>query len=247
MLNRRRSALFAVIALLLVGTGSKAAQAPRFERQLLGIRLMSRGIHVLRKYGSPSKVLVGNDVLFLFSTVRLPDKDFLTVDVTRLDGTGATGGTAGPYGPGAGPYGPGSGAYTPTPAPGIESGDTTEQRGRFVFWIYEYPRKGLTNIFALDEEGRVVAIGQAGGRASTKTARGVGIGTPYSDIVRRYGFPETHTKSTAQGVLPIDLLNVSFEESHGVQFFFINQQLRGYPKFAKQGPWCVGVVVTAVG
>jgi len=258
MSKRGRTTLFAVLAFWGVAAMALAAHPPRFERQFLGIRLMSRGISVLRKFGSPSKVLVGNDALVQFITQRLPAKDFLTVTVSGVDTTGTGGGPGGPGPYGAGPYGGGASPYPGAPpfpgaspyapgggAPGMSSGDTSPQPGKILFWVYEYPKKGLTNIFALDEEGRVMLIGQAGGAPSAKTGRGVGIGSTYAEVVRLYGFPDSHQRAATQGVVTADLLKASYEESHGVQFFFLNQRLRGYPNFTGQGPWCVGVIVSA--
>jgi hypothetical protein len=117
---------------------------------------------------------------------------------------------------------------------------------KHVFWDYQYPKKGITNAFVLDEEGRVVVIAQIGGKPSGHTARGVGIGSSYSDVVRVYGFPDEHKRGNiVGGATGIDMLDVSYEESHGVGFIFLNRKLRGYPKYTGQGPWCVGVLVEA--
>jgi hypothetical protein len=273
MTIRSRSALLAFLALLIGSASVQAASVSRFEREFLGIRLNSRGISVLRKYGTPTKVMVGDDALILFQVLRLPDKDFLTVAVNNLDATGGAGpagapgttgpfpggsnpfapGTSGPFGPtsgpygpsASGPYGPSSGPYGAPGAPGFNNPNGVTQTGKFVFWVYQYPQKGLTNLFVLDEEGRVALIGQAGGRSSSKTSRGVGIGNTYADIVRVYGFPELHEKGYAQGVDPLNLLHISYEESHGVRFYFIDQKLRGYPTLPGKGPWCVAAIVTA--
>jgi hypothetical protein len=249
----RAAAALASLLLLAGASTARAASVPRFERQFLGIRLMSRGNMVLRKYGTPTRVLVTNLAILYYQTVRLPDRDFLTVSVTPLDpaaGGPAAGGN--PYAPGGNPYAPGANPYSPggpaSPPPGIESqGGTTAQAGKYVFWIYQYPKKGITNVFVLDEEGRVAQIAQVGGRASARTARAVAIGSPYSSVVRAYGFPERHEKVTTQGALQLGLLSVSYEESHGVQFFFLNQPLRGYGRPGGAGPWCVGIIVSAVG
>lgn len=238
--NRRRGFLTASVAALamLVGTiSAHAASVPRFERQLLGIRLMSRGNAVLKKYGSPHRVLVANQAILFYQAVRLPQRDFLTITVTP--GDAAAGGAA----PGVDPY---SGAAPGGAPPGIESGGGAQTAGKFVYWIYQYPQKGITNVFVMDEEGRVVSIGQAGGTTSARTARGVGIGSPYSTVVRSYGFPERHERLTTQGQLQFGLLRISYEESHGVEFIFMNQPLRGYKRPAGTGPWCVGVIVSAV-
>ncbi|MBW3622280.1 MAG: hypothetical protein KY468_02595 [Armatimonadetes bacterium] len=247
--HRKRGILYATLAslLLLAGAVSSQAATSRLERQFLGVRLMSRGNVVLKKYGSPHRVLVANDALLFYQTIRYPKNDFLTISVTPLD-AGGGGAPAGPYGPGGSAYNP----YTPggpaAPPPGIESGGGAPQPGgKHVFWVYQYPQKGVTNVFVLDEEGRVVIIGQAGGRRSTTTSRGVGIGSTYSSIVRVYGFPERHEKITTQGAVPLGLLRISYEESHGVEFIFLNQPLRGYGQPGGGGPWCVGVVVKAVG
>ena len=241
--KRSRSLLFASLAGLALIAGSASAQSSRLERQFLGIRLMSRGNTVLRKFGSPHKVLVANDALLFYQTLRLPARDFLTISVTPLDLAG--GGAANPYA-GSNPYAPGGPA---TPPPGIESGGagTGGAGGKYVFWVYQYPQKGITNVFVIDEEGRVAIIGQAGAVPSARTSRGVGIGSTYSSVVRVYGFPERHDKVTTQGQVQLGLLRISFEESHGAEFIFLNQPLRGYKKAPGSGPWCVGVIVKAVG
>jgi len=149
MSMRNRNAFLAMLGLLAVVSDAQAARPQRFEREFLGIRLMSRGINVLRKYGSPNKVLVSSGALITFLTLRLPEKDFLGVSVNGLDTSGTSPGPygmpggpyspggAGPYPGGAGPYAPGgAGPYAPGgSAPGINSGDTTEQAGKTVFWI----------------------------------------------------------------------------------------------------------------
>lgn len=251
MIVQRRGGLlcaaFAALMLLAGAATVHAASVPRFERQLLGIRLMSRGNTILKKYGSPHRVLVTNAAILNYTTVRLANRDFLTVSVIPVDPNAAAAGAANPYAPAS----PGANPYSPTaptgPTPGMESGGATPQGGQYVVWIYQYPKKGITNVFVLDEEGRIVQIGQAGSQPSAKTARGLGIGSTYSDVVRAYGFPERHDRVNTQGFLQVGLLQTSFEESHGVQFIFLNQALRGGARPVGTGPWCVGVIVSAVG
>ncbi len=252
MKTRSRSLILASFALLFATAGARAASVPRFERQFLGIRLMSRGVTVLRKYGSPTRVLNGTNVKLIYQILALPTKDFLTIAVDNLGGD-ATGGAANPYdaasgGPAApvNPYASNM-ATQGGGAPGL--GDTAGQtvENKILFWVYQYPAKGITNVFILDEEGRVIGIAQAGGKPAARTARGVGIGSPYSNVVRVYGFPDQHTTIQTAGATPVGMLGISYAESHGTEFAFLNRNLRGYPKYTTKGPWCVGVIVLAAG
>ena len=247
-LNRRRGFLWAAATpLMLAGAmmladapGARAASVPRFERQFLGVRLMTRGNTVLRKYGSPHRVLIGNDVRLGLRVIAQPRQDFLTIEVGN---TGAEGTEAGSTPRGSNPYAP---QGPSAPPPGINSGDAANTgEPKLTFWVYQYPKKGITNVFILDEEGRVLGIGQAGGRPGARTARGIGIGSTYSQVTRAYGFAETHRMAPTQGTRVMDLLNVSYADSHGVIFGFLNSRLRGYPNYGAGGPWCVAVLVVA--
>lgn len=279
---------FSLLFALSLTTSSSAAISRR-EQGLAGIRLGDIGLRVIRRYGTPSRVLVTNPPIFVTVTpVIMPpgQKDRLLIDVNNLlqQGQGVNQGYTGlpgtppgpygmapyggapgmtpygpnpyapsPYGPASTPYTPGASPYAPgapspygpygTPgqpgAPGL--GGEQPQQGpplpQVTVWIYNYPEKNLSNVFVLDEEGRVVAIGQFGSRPSTITSRGIKLGDPYELILRRYGFPESH-KESIPGSLEVD-----YSETRGVRFWFINRRLKGHQSWPGKGPWCVGILV----
>ncbi len=238
----------AVLGLLSFGLGAATAAPVRRaapERALAGVRIGTRGVTVLQRFGEPTSVRIGT----------------ATPDANGGAGAGfgatpgpATGGGAGPYGaPGAGPspYGPSSyrmnaggpgplppAGYTSSPygpygpggggpaagaaADASASGDITQPQdysGRLVTWTYRYPRQGLVLDFQLDEDGRVVQIVATGLRPTSmaRTQRGVTFGDSYSKVLRLYGFPESQSQPGSGSVIVADYRNRS-----RVAFQFIN-------------------------
>lgn len=236
-----RLAAVAVAALVTCGLGAASAAPARVspERALAGVRIGSRGITVLQRFGEPTAVTIGQaapdqNAAGGFGATSAPSgyggpspyptsNPYASGPSAYRAGPGALppAGGAGPYGPGggAGPYGPGGGS---APAFGSTNGDAgTEQdfSTRLITWTYRYPKQGIVLDFQLDEDGRVVQIVATGLRPTSmvRTARGVTFGDSYSKVLKLYGFPESQSQPGSGSVVMADYRNRA-----RVAFQFIN-------------------------
>jgi hypothetical protein len=115
--------------------------------------------------------------------------------------------------PGAGSAMPGTGQVGPQgPGPNQE-----EQ----IIWTYDM-HQGTTLEFILSDKGVVVQItaGGNGNFALAKTTKGVKFGTPYKDVVMKYGFPETHTTLGK-------FVRTSYADKDRVVFTFMHEKVVG--------------------
>lgn len=208
MLTSKKSIAILACVTTLLGA---ATAATALETTLAGIRLGAPGSDVLKRYGNPSKIVVG----------------YVTIAGAQQNGPGGTpspapgggGSTGSPLNPlaalgsyynnlnnaandtgGGSPALPGipglgmpgsPGPVTPGPGgPGAQPANTEQQ----ITWTYD---KGQTTLeFLVSDKGVVVQITAAGNGnfPLAKTTKGVKFGTPYKDVVMKYGFPEGHIR-----------------------------------------------------
>jgi Protein interacting with poly(A)-binding protein len=132
-------------------------------------------------------------------------------DGTGFPGSGFPGsGFPGSGFPGAGGVGGGIGAFGQT--------TSTLARQQEVTWIYN--RKSGNDIvsyeFLIGPSGQVIQIRALGYTGPVRTSRGIKLGSDYRDVVRAYGYPESHFMSN--GILVADYKN----KAHA-QFQFQNR------------------------
>lgn len=249
----------AVSAGLLGGTATGAAAATA-ERSLAGVKIFSPMSVVVKKYGSPDEVRVGNTSTGGTSSAG---------GAGSLGGPGGYPGAAG-GGPGGYPGAPGGGGEYGGGAMGGDGGDSSDADGpggaggpggypgapggypgapggypgapggansakaqaqkSLVTWVYDQAN-GNTLEFTFSNDGRVIQIRATGYHPVVKTARGVTLGMKLSDVVGRYGAPE-HSKITNAGSSG-RIFTEDYTEKYHASFQFYNSRL-------------VGIIVAAV-
>jgi len=156
---------------------SSAATGP--ERALVGVHIYDKASVVLKKFGNGFKVITGGEDTTTSSTTEgVPSRYQSLIPSTQ------TGGTAGI--PGA----PGANADF-APAGAQQGGQQTTQTAPDQV-VYRYTLKNDVRVdFTFSSDGRVVQITAAGAKgAEVKTNKSVTLGTPYTTVLDKYGFPE---------------------------------------------------------
>jgi hypothetical protein len=135
-----------------------------------------------------------------------------------LDGGGMPGGFGGGY-PGGGMGGGILGGSSGSTGTGSDSGaGTTESNPGEVTWVYEKPN-GNDLEFTMSGDGRVVQIRATGyTNPAIRTSKGVTLGQTYSQVVLKYGYPESQEQMGS-------VLTVRYSDSQKVAFQFYNQKL----------------------
>lgn len=169
MKNILRYGIMAIgVTALLLGLTAQSKQ--KAEVSLLGIRLFSPASRVLEKFGNPREI----------NYVQVTVRRFEQQGGGQEQQGGGEGGLPGPGGPQGGQPG-GTGA-------------SGEQRIEMET-VYIYRGKGgSTYSFVLNKDGRVVQISAHGYKPdpNVRTARGISLGDPYSQVVKAYGYPQEH-------------------------------------------------------
>jgi hypothetical protein len=249
---------FAVAAVSagLLGGAATGAVAAAAERSLAGVKIFSPMSVVVKKYGSPDDIKVGNASTG-GTTAGAPGGGGYPGGGAGAPGgyPGAPGGYPGAPGGGGGDYGGGDGessdaegggpagypgapgGYPGAPggypgAPGAVGGGQSKAQAlrSLVTWIYNQPN-GNTLEFTFSNDGRVIQIRATGYHPVVKTARGVTLGMKLSDVVARYGAPEG-SKITAAGSGG-KIFTEDYTERYHASFQFYNSRL-------------VGIIVAAV-
>lgn len=93
--------------------------------------------------------------------------------------------------PGGIPGAPGAPGGATGPGGLPSAGGGASERVTFTRWVYN--RLGSKYGFIIDKSGRVVQIEAIGiDNAKVKTRRGVGFGTNFATIIRKYGNPDAY-------------------------------------------------------
>ena len=218
---------FAIISVIWLSTMPSALWAAGPEREIAGITLGRPAVAVLKKYGNPTRVIVG---AVSRGAGALEAQITAAPELGPSRGVsmpGTLGGLSGlpdifrsgamPGVPMSLPSGPTTPGYAPgTPATGEEG--ATEQQ---VTWRYEFP-SGITLDFVISAGGSVAQITVAGRTPwpLSKTARGIKLGASYKDVLFKYGFPESHETLGS-------FLRTSYLNKYRALFTFLGKDLVG--------------------
>lgn len=199
------------IAIIIATTAffSAATAVSAAEIQLAGVKLGRSALSVIKQYGDPSEIRLGaraqaNTQMNVMNP-GMPPNPF----------QGPMGGEAPP---------PGMNMEMPPGFGGPNMGGPQQQGGqtggREVTWIYRFAKNRQLD-FIVDPEGRVLQIAAFGVEWSgMKTAKGIGLGSSYKQVILAYGFPETHEKSGIEMVL-------RYANSDRVAFTLVGNQVVG--------------------
>ncbi len=230
----RRLAL-AGAALAALAAASAPAAASGAERSLAGIAIFAPGSEVTRKFGNPNQILVGG----VAPAVNTPGG---SGGQGSSSGQGGYPGSQGGQGgfPGGGSSSGGTGQLPGFP--GVPSGGGfpgSSSGGGFpggasgfpgssaaappvkppVTLVYNRPNGGSLE-FTISPDKRVVQIRETGYSGSYGTGRGIKLGTSYSAVVARYGYPEDTQISGS-------IINIDYKDTLHCGFQFLDQRLVG--------------------
>ncbi len=202
--SRQLRAIAGVALTVLMLTPADSSRAA--EHTLAGIRVFASVHDVLARYGNPNRIITDaaqfSATTTSSSSAGAAGGGMQQMGVPGLGGMrqgaaefGGAGGQSGVPGMGA-PANP----YAAPGAPGQDStASTTSSTSGEVMYVYNRPG-GVTYDFLLSPDGRVIQITVLGYKsANVKTGRGIQLGTLYSVMIGRYGYPEG--QSTGNGVL----------------------------------------------
>jgi len=223
------AALMCIAFTIFIGSSAIAV-----EMKLAGIKLGVPATDVLKRYGNPTRITIGSQVVGTVTTTTGP-----MLGPGVQPGVPTTGGGYG-YGtePGALPGFPGMGmpgtSYQGMPGmpgstgmPGttgaavgpaqVQSVVTETQ----VTWTYDWP-DGITTEFLISSTGKVVqiTIGGLQPSKSSVTSKGIKLGSTYKDVIFKYGWPEG--QSTAGRYF-----RLSYADKHRVVFTLLDKKVVG--------------------
>ena len=167
---------FTVLSAVLLALPSAPARAA--ERALVGVRIFSPVSLILNRFGDPTFITPGTT----YATVDFtPGQPHLNVPGDTTAGTSA-----------------------PAPAPTPDASGATASGDDFAIlypnasrYYYNFPSKGLTYEFIVSSDGRVIGIKAYGYRGDVKTNKGISLGSSYTDVIEKYGYPEKTTSDVA--------------------------------------------------
>lgn len=238
-----RIALTATAAATFVSVAGTISAASGPERSLAGIPIFAPGSLVTRKFGNPSRILVGG---------VSPATAGVGASAGSAGGGGYPGGGGGGYPGGGGGGYPGGGSTNagvgllpgfpgvPTGGGGYPGGGGgypgggggypgggggTDATGAAlpvklpVTLIYDRALGGDLE-FTISPDKRVVQIRETGYSGSYGTMRGIRLGTTYAQVIARYGSPE-NTYITGP------IINIDYKDTLHCGFQFLDQKLVG--------------------
>ena len=221
-------------ALAALAAAPSPASAAGAERSLAGIAIFAPGSEVTHKFGNPNQILVGG----VGPAANTPG------------GSAGQGGSSGQSGypgsqsgqggfPGSGSSSGGTGQLPGFPGvpsgggfPGSSSSGFPGGASGFpgsaaaaapvkppVTLVYNRPNGGSLE-FTISPDKRVVQIRETGYSGSYGTGRGIKLGTSYSAVVARYGYPENTEISGS-------IINIDYKDTLHCGFQFLDQRLVG--------------------
>ena len=240
--NSKNHSAFGVIrrlalagAALGVLTAAPASAEPRAERSLAGVAIFAPGSEVPRKFGTPHQILVGGVPPAPFTPATSAGSGAAGSAPGAQGGfPGAAGGASGSPGslpgfpglsggfPGASSGGgfPGAPGGLPGQASGFPgSGAAADPVQPPVTLVYNRANGGSLE-FTVSPDKRVIQIRETGYSGAYGTTRGIKLGTSYSAVVARYGYPE-HTQ------LAGSIINIDYKDTFHCGFQFLDQRLVG--------------------
>jgi len=185
-----------------------ACVASAAEIELAGIRLGRSALTIIQKYGNPSEIRVG-------AQSQVQDQQGMEAQQPGMEPP--------PPGMEAPPPGMGMGMSMDMGIPNmgapIPGGQQTQRRGPpEIVWIYRFP-KNKTLEFLVSPDGRIMQIAAYGVEwPGIGTALGIRLGDTYKDVILKYGFPESHSKSGYE-------LRAKYSDKHRAVFSFVGQGL----------------------
>ena len=262
-----RIALTATAAAGFISVAGAISAASGPERSLAGIPIFAPGSEVTRKFGNPSRILVGG--------ISPAAGAVLGAGAAMGGGGGYPGGGGGGYPGGGGGYpggggggggaaplsgGPssagggnagvgllpgfggiptggggypgggggypgGGGGYPGGGGGGYPGGGAVDSTGaalpgrQTVTLIYDRALGGDLE-FTISPDKRVVQIRETGYSGAYGTARGIKLGTKYSQVVARYGYPENTSIAGS-------IINTDYKDTLHCGFQFLDQKLVG--------------------
>ena len=133
-------------------------------------------------------------------------------------GGGYPGGGGGYPGGGGGYPGGGGGGY-PGGGGGTDASGAALPGRQTVTLIYDRPLGGDLE-FTISPDKRVVQIRETGYSGAYGTARGIKLGTKYSQVIARYGYQENTTIAGS-------IINIDYKDTLHCGFQFLDQKLVG--------------------
>lgn len=225
----------AVLAALFPLASPARAAGP--ERSLAGVAIFDSGSVVTRKFGNPSRILVGGVGAAVGgangsagssgSSGGYPGSSSGTAGAGLLPGfpgvpTGGQGSLGGEF-PGSQGGSPGgfsgsSGGFSGSSG-GILGGIAAVPIKPPVTLVYDRAKGGSLE-FTVSPDKRVIQIRETGYSGSYGTARGIRLGTTYSAVVARYGYPENTS-------IAGPIINIDYKDTLHCGFQFLDQKLVG--------------------
>ena len=240
-----RIALTVTAAAAFVSMAGTISAASGPERSLAGISIFAPGSQVTRKFGNPSRILVGGASAATGGGTTAgssgggypgggggggyPGGGGGSAGAGLLPGFpgiptgggGYPGGGGGGYPGGGGSY-PGGGGGYPGGGGGFPGGGATgaaQPVKQPVTLIYDRPLGGDLE-FTISPDKRVVQIRETGYSGAYGTLRGIKLGTTYSQVVARYGYPE-------DTYIVGSIVNIDYKDTLHCGFQFLDQKLVG--------------------
>lgn len=200
------------------------------ELQLAGIKLGRPAITILQKYGNPVEIRIGSSTSTSSTTVAATGGA-----PSMLGGMPPLAGGAASTMPGGMPMMmpgmPGMtggasmmpGMPTMPGMPGMTTGgssQTTASKSTEVTWVYKFS-KNRTLEFVINDKGRILQIAAFGAEwPGVNTALGIKLGNTYKEIIRKYGWPESHETQGTEIV-------IKYPDKHRVLFSMVDQTVVG--------------------
>lgn len=170
-MNYKSKHVLCGLALVSFCLSTMAASAA--EIQLAGIKLGRPAISIIKKYGNPSEIKVG------------AAKSTEAVNTAGAPGLPDMSGIHAQY----------SAPGMPPAALGVHAGTAINQQPAGppeVTWVYKFSNN-RTLEFLLNPDGVVIQISAYGAAwLGLHTAKGIGLGSTYKDVIVKYGYPESH-------------------------------------------------------
>lgn len=202
------------------------------ELQLAGIRLGRSAVTIVKKYGNPSQVIVGQMAQTqttapgaAYGAPQSPSgglfPGLMSMGSSAMSGLGLDefsspsmmgnryAGAGSPFGPQAGQPG-----MTAVGQPIVQKAVSPE-----VLWVYNFQQNKRLQ-FTINPDGVVVQIEAWGvDWSNIRTSKGITFGNTYKDLLLKYGYPESHEQSrvTISGVV-LPVLYVKYPEKHRAIF-----------------------------
>jgi hypothetical protein len=206
---------------------TSASKTSRIERSLAGVRIGTKASELTRRFKNPPPTLAlgaGGGADESANPFGASPGGFSSAGPGALPGMGMPMPGGVPM-PGGMPMGGGMPMAGPSVNPFAPAGDGTETAAQgsgpavTYTWRNFLGKKGFDFQAQVDEDGRVIQlVGSSLSNVGIRTARNIGFGSTYSDVLAAYGWPEAHTMSG-------NFIQASYQETAHVAFQFLNYKV----------------------